>query len=98
MRKKALNFKVTKLFPCSKESSKSWESRNMKAHRLRGELEDKMESWRRQVIAVQSVSIREAEAKAREVMEQVIRNNVIPHCQSDLESLINREGKEQRNL
>ena len=30
-----------------------------------------MESWRRQVIAVQSVSIREAEAKAREVLEQV---------------------------
>ena len=61
----------TRLFPCSKEPSKSWASRNIKAHRLRGELEDKMESWRRQVIAVQSVSIREAEAKAREAMEQV---------------------------
>ena len=60
-----------RLFPCSKEPSKSWASRNIKAHRLRGELEDKMESWRRQVIAVQSVSIREAEAKAREAMEQV---------------------------
>ena len=30
-----------------------------------------MESWRRQVIAVQADSIREAEAKARDVMDQV---------------------------
>lgn len=61
----------TRLFLRSKEPSKRWESRNIKAHRLRGELEDKMESWRSQVIAVQSVSIREAEAKARGALEQV---------------------------
>ena len=39
-----------------------------------------MESWRRQVIAVQADSIREAEAKARDVMEQVTITVICNKC------------------
>ena len=70
----------TKLDPCKNKSAaafsslghpgRAWEDRNQRANVLRSELEEKMDSWRRQGLRVQSESIREAESKATAALEE----------------------------